>query len=267
MKDPGEVIIGGIQAGNYMFFCVAAGVSSLSKNGNSDSSGGGQPVPRFEIIAAVVEGGLPGTWIRERGTLLTAVDGVGEFDFQVAGVDGKLLIGKVYPETRILLVDDVDGITEITAADLQANDKAIVEAVFIPGDATGPTPKSGAPDVLGGTLRIAIMLVTMGDGGGVPPTPTPPVGIVSGKLQSVDSKLGVLIVTTATGDRCVTADQNTVVLQITITADGVDAMKATLDELIIGGRILASGTDDACLTASIIVGEGPDVSIPGPVTP
>ena len=261
--------------------------SDNSDSDNSDSDNGcdsdsdsdddcGSPDIRFEIIAAVVEGGVPGTWARERGTLETAADGMGEFDFRLGGPEGRLLIGKVYDETRIFLVSAADGITEITATDLQAGDQAVVEAVFVQGDETGPTPKADAvdcseaaipeecvdiPEKLDGTLRIAIMLVTMGDGG-VPPGEKPD-GVV-GKLLSVDTQTGQLMVAAADGDRCVNTSAETTILQVVVTEDGVEAIKATLADLEVGGLILVAGEDDACIEATLIVAQGPGK--PDPVT-
>ncbi|MDB4308124.1 DUF4382 domain-containing protein [Gammaproteobacteria bacterium] len=243
---------------------------------DSDNDCSSPPDIRFEIIAAVVEGGVPGTWTRERGTLETAADGMGEFDFRLGGPEGRLLLGKVYEETRIFLVSAEDGITEITAAELQAGDRAIVEAVFVPGDDIGPTPKSepidcseaatpeecqDVPEKLDGTLRIAIMLVTMGDDS-LPPGERPD-GVV-GKLLSVDSQTGQLMVATADGDRCVNTSEETTILQVVVTEDGVEAIKATLADLEIGGLILVAGEDDACVEATLIVAQGP--AKPDPVT-
>jgi len=108
------------------------------------------------------------------------------------------------------------------------------------------------------------MLVTMGDDGGTPPT-TPP-GIAAGKLLSVDDA-GQLMIATAEGDRCVNTSEETSILQVTITDDGVDAVKATLDDLVIGSLILVAGNDDACIEATVIVSQGPSKPEPGPVTP
>jgi hypothetical protein len=255
--------------------------SHSNSDGHSDSDGSCIPDTRFEIVAAVVEGGLPGTWIRERGTLETAPDDMGEFDLRLNGPDGRLLTGKVYPETRILLVSKEDGITEITAAELAAGDRAIVEAVFVPGDDLGPTPKQDSqdcselsapedcvdiPEKLDGTLRISIMLVTMGGDGGVP------TNVVAGKLLTANAETGVLEITTRDDDPvvCVEANSETVILQATITQDGVDVIKAGVGDLLIGGLILAEteATDASgvCLIATLIVAQGPDKP-EGPVTP
>lgn len=107
------------------------------------------------------------------------------------------------------------------------------------------------------------MLVTMGDEGGMPPA-GPPSGI-AGKLLSVDPKTGELMVATTDGDRCVNTSDETVILQVVITDDGVDAIKAALEDLVIGSLILVAGEEDGCVKATLIVAQGSDK--PGPVTP
>jgi hypothetical protein len=106
------------------------------------------------------------------------------------------------------------------------------------------------------------MLVTMGDDG-LPPVEKP--DGVAGKLLSVDLKTGQLMVAAAGGDRCVNTSEDTTILQLVVTEDGVDAIKATLADLKIGGLILVAGEDDACVKATLIVAQGSEK--PGPVTP
>lgn len=223
---------------------------------------------RLEIIAAVVEEGLPGTWERFRGTIETTPDGLDEFDFRLAGPEGRLLQGKLYEESRIFVLDEEDGIMEIEIIDLMAGDRAIVEAVFVPGDDLGPTPKGTpddcseasipeecqeVPEKLDGTLRISLMLVSLSDDG-TPPEETP--DVVGGKLLSVDTTTGRLDVATAEGDRCIDTDAETDILLIFVDGDEVKAIEATLEELEEGSLILASGTQNGCLDADIVVSEG-----------
>jgi hypothetical protein len=250
-------------------------VAKATSDDDSDSDSDDRPVRRFEVIAAVVEEGLPGTWERYRGSLETAADGLGEFDFRLSGPEGRLLTGKVYEETRIFLLSKEDGITEIEATDLAAGDKAIVEAVFAPGDDFGPTPKQapddcseasipeeclGIPEKLDGTLRIAIMLVRIGDDTTPPDLPD----FVGGKLLSANVITGELVVTTAAGDRCIETDDETAIFQIISIGEEVEAIKATVGELIIGSLTLATGTQNGCLDASIVVSEGAEVTTPEP---
>ena len=86
------------------------------------------------------------------------------------------------------------------------------------------------------------------------------------KLLSVETDIGgtgLLLIADSEGDRCVTTDEDTAVFQLFPTEDGVDAVKTTLDALIVGSITIASGIDDACIDANIVVSEG-DVRIDPP---
>ena len=257
--------------------CPIVNPLTVAEVTSSDSDNGNRAERHFEIVAGVVEEGLPGTWQRFRGTLETAPDGLGEFDFRLSGPEGRLLTGQVFDgDTRIFLLSKEDGITEISAAELAIGNKAIVEAVFIPGDDLGPTPKQvpddcseasipeeclEIPEKLDGTLRISLMLVRMGDDGGEPSLPD----FVGGKLKSADADTGELVIANA-DLHCVMTDEETAIFQVFKFADDVEAVKATVGELIIGSLTLASGTQNTltdCLDAEIVVSEG-DLKKPEP---
>ena len=209
---------------------------------------------------------MPGTWIRERGTLETDADDMGEFDFRLAGPEGQLLIGKVYDESRIFLVSEEDGIMEIEAEDLAARDRAIVEAVFIPGDEFEPEPKQEpkdcevslpeeecleVPEVLDGTLRIAIMLVSMGEdnGGGEPPVDAE---TASGNLVSVDKVTGELFIEQTLGIRCVNTDEDTTFIEVENTEQDPDFFISSIDELEVGAFVTAIGDTGECIDANVV---------------
>jgi hypothetical protein len=231
--------------------------ASIPENDCDDVEG---PTPKtggFEIIAIVVEGGLPGTWMRTRGMLETDVDeSEGTFDFLIANDDADLVTGQVYTESRIFTITADEGITEIEADALAAGDRAAVEAVLIAADDTpGPTPKADQD-----LLRISIMLVRPGDGEG--PVEPPEPDTLRGKLVSVDSDSSLTMVT-EDGERCVDVREGALIIQIFIIDGSVEGIKVALSDLLPGTRIGVAGVDteagvgdEVCFDAGLVISEG-----------
>jgi len=202
------------------------------------------PTP-FQVLAIVVEGGDPAKWQQLLGTLKSAVDSVkGTFNFLLDNGQGfpddTVLSGDLDPTTRIFLISRDTGVTEITGADLMAEDRAAVDAVQV------PAADVADPDV----LRIAIMLArTPGDSDMVS---------IKGVILSVDSSAGSLMVATDTMDRCVTTDADTKIFEVLVNDDSVENVPATLDDLDVGAKIFLTGAEDVagCFAADLIIAEG-----------
>lgn len=209
----------------------------------SDDNGDVAPTP-FQVVAVVVEGGMPDTWSRVRGTLKSIVDDkTSAFGFLVDVGQGfpidTVLTGQLYDTTRIFRLSRDAGMREISPAELMVEDRAIVDSVYIP------------PDADQGTLRIAMMLSRM------------PLDTISirGEIASVDVPGGTLQLSTLSGDRCVSTDMDTKIYEVFVNQDSVESVPAILADLTIGSMAGATGTDDAgCLAADIIIAEGQSVA-------
>lgn len=198
----------------------------------------------FQVLALVVEGGEPGTWSQLLGTLQTAVDpNLDTFDFLLDNGQGfeddTIVSGKLFDmSSRVFRFAADTGITEITAADLAAMDRAVVDSVTIPSQEVG----------VADTLHIAIMLArTPGDGD---------FEYIKGEISSIDSVAGSLMVTTVGGDRCVNTDMDTEIFEIFVNEDAVESVPATLDELDLGAKVVVTGMEGSCFAADLIIAEG-----------
>lgn len=198
----------------------------------------------FQVLALVVEGGEPGTWSQLLGTLQTAVDpDLDTFDFLLDNGQGfeddTIVNGKLFDmSSRVFRFSADTGITEITAADLAAMDRAVVDSVTIPSQEVG----------IADTLHIAIMLArTPGDGD---------FEYIKGEISSIDSMAGSLMVTIVGGDRCVNTDMDTEIFEIFVNEDAVESVPATLDELDLGAKVVVTGMEGSCFAADLIIAEG-----------
>lgn len=196
----------------------------------------------FQVQSIVVEGGEAGKWKQLRGTLRSVVTD-NTFDFlphngQSAAND-TIFSGKLFDSTRLFRISPTDGLVEIVAADLMADDRAVVDSVRVPADIETD------PDV----LRIAIMLTR---------APTSDLAGISGNILGIDVAAGTLEIATISGDRCVTTDDNTKIFEIFVTADSAESIAATLADLTAGNRIGITGeeTEDGCFAAHLIIAEG-----------
>lgn len=211
------------------------------------------PTP-FQILAVVVEGGFAGTWDRYRGAVEAPVDATTlTFPFRLAGEQDELLQGQLYAKTRIFRLDTNEGLSEIAPDAIAVGERAVVEAVRVPA----PEPKEGeeAEEPLD-TLRVALMLVV------AEPESLP--DIERGKILSIDTSDGALLLATETtpGGACVVSTESTIVLQVVPTGnedDPVNIIKVMFSDLLIGARTVAVGSlgSDSCLSAKLIVSEGP----------
>jgi hypothetical protein len=213
------------------------------------------PRPGFELLAFVVEGGLPGTWSRARGVVQTGIDqSLGTFDFMLANDASEIVTGQVYPKSRILAFTIDGGLVEIASDALTAGDRAAIEAVRIPGeDVPGPTPVADQD-----LLRIAIMLVRPeSDGPEDPET-------LRGRLASVGADS--LTLATASGDRCVNLAEGARIIQLVVVDDSVEGIPAELGDLEIGALTGVAGQDAGeCFEASLVISAGAVKPVPVPL--
>jgi hypothetical protein len=204
------------------------------------------PATTFQILAIVVEGGEPGTWSQLRGTLQTEVDPDPElhtFDFLLDNGqdfdDGTVVTGRFFDmSSRVFRIAAYTGITEITAAELMAMDRAVVDGVIIGSDDPG----------VADTLHIAIMLArTPGE---------TDLDFIRGRILSVDSITGSLMVATDGTDRCVNTDMDTAIFEFFVNEDSVESVPVTLADLDEGAKVVVSGMEGGCFAAELIIAEG-----------
>ena len=245
------------------------------------------PTP-FQIIAAVVEGGVPGTWQRYRGQLLSAVEpdseleGSGTFEFLLAGSEipeppeeAAGTLARVYSKTRIFAFNAETGLAEIMATDLQAGDLAVVEAVEavelmmppepepepVEGDTEGePEGEVEVEPVEVDVLRIAIMLVLQG-------ADAPGPDLLRGKIESISpvgeiGNAGTLSVISDEDSNavCVNSYEDTAIFLLVGADDSIQAIKASLGDLQENERIAIAGDSEGasgCFDAALMIARGP----------
>jgi hypothetical protein len=199
---------------------------------------------KFQILSLVVEGGEMGTWSQLRGTLQTAVDpGTDTFNFLLDNGQGfeddTVVTGRLFDmSSRVFRFSADTGVTEISAAELMAMDRAVVDSVTIPSE------EEGVAD----TLHIAIMLArTPGEGD---------LDYIKGEISSIDLMADSLIITTGVGDRCVNTDKDTAIFEIFVNEDSVESVPASLNELDVGAIAVVTGMEGDCFAADLIIAEG-----------
>jgi len=252
----------------------------------------GDPMPTpFQIIAVVVEGGLPALWNRYQGRLLSAseldqaVPGSWVFKFLLASdepvveepvaaaadegtepqVDDAALTARIYEKTRIFAIDVAEGLIEITPGDLNVNDRAVVEAVMPPKPVTPDAEVDAledevpADDPVVDDLRIALMLVLQGD-------ETPGPDLLRGKISSVEpveetgSAGGLWVISDETGDPvCVDSADTTLIYMLVGKEDSIQVIEVPLSALQPGSRIAIAGDSGAagdCFAAALMIAGG-----------
>jgi len=243
------------------------------------------PTP-FQIVAVVVEGGVPGTWERYLGILLSPVEpdsempGSGVFKFQLAGdeppvveppVEGAAedevpaeevpaILARVYEKTRIFAVNLDSGLVEIMAADLKAGDRSLLEAVEPPKPLPEPEPLEDEPEVEVDGLRVSLMLVLQDEA-------APGPDLLRGKIESVtpDGEIGnsgsLSVISDETANAvCVNSYAETAIYLLIGKDDSIEAIKVSLGELRVGDRIAVAGDSDGasgCFDAALMIAGGP----------
>lgn len=211
--------------------------------GDSDGDDGETPPKpplQFVLDAIVIEIGAPGTFATIRGELRSEiVDNM--YRFLVGGEWGidpdTVLKGRLYPTSRIIdsRGEDVDPST------LGDGDGAKVDGVVIQSEVEGEVD----------TLRTALMIVRGGDG---VPGPGLQERVLVGKVLSVDENIEQVRVATGEGDRCVLADDATVLFIVEV--DGrIEIVEGKISELGERELIVNFGLEDAggCFDANTII--------------
>jgi len=237
------------------------------------------PTP-FQIVAAVVEGGVPETWDRYRGALAsdfepdTELPGSGTFKFAMAVEavpaadevpEVPAVLARVYEKSRIFALSIENGLTEIAADSLQAGDLAILEAVIPPKpvppvDPVEPVEGDAAADEEATDgLRVAIMVVLQD---AVSPEPE----LLRGKIESVTpagniGNEGTLSVISddSLNAVCVNSSSDTAIYRLTGKEDSIQAEEIQISELMVSERISIAGTltVDECVDAAVMIAGGP----------
>lgn len=208
----------------------------------------------FALDAIVVEAGPLGTWTRVRGQLKSRVDDqtglFGLFVFSGQGFpENTVLTTQVFETSRIYRVDEA-GLRKISAVELMTEDIAGLDGVLIPGEVS----TGGDSEDL---LRAALMLTTPGVSID-PPEPEP--DVIRGKILSIDTEAGSMIVATEAGDRCVDSDDDTLIFEASLVDKVFEFVKVTLGDLTAGGGVGVYGIDDGvnCFAAELVVAAGDD---------
>lgn len=186
---------------------------------------------RLFLRAFVVEEGGPGAFRRVAGIANAGVDANNRFPLAVLPgqgfADEPVIAAQLYPQTRIF---DRSG-TELGADAIVADRRALLDAVLKLGDTATDNE-----------LRTALVILG---------ADSVPEAVLLGRVATVDP----LVVTTATGDRCVTATPATDVFRVTQTAEGLVSERIALADLEADQPVSVFGSEDTggCFVATTII--------------
>jgi hypothetical protein len=196
------------------------------------------PDERFSLLAVTVEQGSLGTFPRVRGTVASAWDAVLDrlslnADAAQDPIPAGPLTTQLFAGSRVFHEDG----TELTKGDLAPGQRALVDAVLVPG------ATEADPDILRGALVV------------VRDDPDAEL-VLEGTVVSVDPVTEEILVTTAGGDRCVAAAGAEVYL-VEAGDDGVASQAGSLADLAPGQALQVFGSEDegGCFTAAVILAE------------
>lgn len=202
-----------------------------------DDKGRVQGGDALALDAFVIEIGPLGTFARLKGTVLNALDAItSRFDFALDPAQGfgsdTTLATLVQDGTRIF---DRQG-TELGTDAIQAGKRATVDGVVALAGAGSTDPD---------TLRAALVVIRSESGEVA----------LEGEVLTVDVAATSLVMSTATGDRCVNAPEAEVFL-ISDT-DGLSSSRGSLADLTAGQAVTVFGSEgtDGCLVATTILAE------------
>jgi len=211
---------------------------SDSDSGSGDDSELPKPPLQFVLDAIVIEVGAPGTFATIRGQLKSEIiDDM--YRFLVGGDQGfdpdTVLKGQFYPTSRIIDArgDNVDPLT------LGDGDGVMVDGVVV---------RSEVEDEVD-TLRTALMIVRGVEGG-----PGPDEKVLVGKVLGVAEDVEQVRVATGGGDRCVLADDATVLFIVEVEGS-IEIVEGKISELGEREIIVNFGVEDAggCFDANTII--------------
>jgi len=214
------------------------GAAAVRDSDSDDGSELPEPPLQFVLDAIVIEIGAPGTFATIRGQLKSEIiDDM--YRFLVGGDQGfdpdTVLKGQLYPTSRFIdsQGDDVDPLT------LGDGDGVLVDGVVIRSAVEGEVD----------TLRTALMIVR-GDEGG----PGPDEDVLIGRVLGVDEDVEQVRVATGAGDRCILADDTTVLFIVEV-GGSVEIVEGKISELGEGETIISFGVEDAggCFDANTII--------------
>lgn len=230
---------------------LSGSASDADSDSDSDSDGdggGSRPPLQFVLNAIVIEIGAPGTFASIRGQLESTISEEDQYEFLVAPRQGfapdSMLLGQLYPSSRIINTDGND----VDRAALGAGDGALVDGVVM------LTNAEGAND----TLRTALMLVRGGAS-----IPEPDEEVLLGKVLSVDERAQEVTIATEAGDRCVLADDATVLFFVEEKSGEISLVEGKISELREGAIVVNFGVEDigGCFDADTIISRAEPVSI------
>ena len=225
--------------------------SDSDSDSDQDGGNGSRPPLQFVLNAIVVEIGAPGTFASLRGELGSGVSDDDQYEFLVGGGQGfapdTMLLGQLYPTSRII---DPEG-NDVDRSLLAEGDGALVDGVIVLSDAEDEND----------TLRTALMLVRARDG--MPMPPEPEEDILIGKVLSVNPDDQVVNIATDGGDRCVLADDATVLFAYEDEDGNVQLSEGRITDLAEGAVIVNFGIEDdgGCFDADTVLSRA------APVTP
>ncbi|MBT8441227.1 MAG: DUF4382 domain-containing protein [Gammaproteobacteria bacterium] len=210
---------------------------------DSDDGNGDRPPLQFVLKAIVVEIGAPGTFASLRGELGSGISEDGEYRFTVGGGQGfaldTMLLGQLFETSRII---DPKG-NDVDRSLLSEGDGALVDGVILLSDAEGGVD----------TLRTALMLVRARDG--IPIPPELEEEILVGKVLGVNPDEQVVNIATDQGDRCMLADDATVLFVFEDKDGEGQIVEGKITDLAEGAVVVNFGVEDeaGCFDADTIL--------------
>jgi hypothetical protein len=219
--------------------------SDSRDDSDSDGSGNLPPALPFILEAIVVERGLPGTFLRLAGILMSEIDPATDtYKIAVAPNQGitiepdNLLTGQLFAQSRII---DPDG-TDIDRTILMTEDNTVIDGVLL--------LKSGVDEA--DALQTALMIIRRGASIDPPDSED----ILIGTIQSIDAQtLMITPIGASTGDRCVNAAEAEVLFLVDSNGEPLDVIKGTVADLIENTKVTIFGTENSggCFDADLII--------------
>ncbi|MFW2405265.1 MAG: DUF4382 domain-containing protein [Gammaproteobacteria bacterium] len=219
------------------------GDSDSDSDSDSDGGNGERPPLQFVLSAIVIEIGAPGTFASLSGELQSGVNDSDQYRFLVGSGQGfapdTMLLGQLYATSRII---DPEG-NDVDRSLLKEGDGAVVDGVILLRDVEGEAD----------TLRTALMLVRARDG--VPMPPEPEEDVLVGKVLGVNPDEQVVNIATDQGDRCVLADDATVLFVFENKEGETEIIEGKITDLNEGTIVVNFGVEDkgGCFDADTIL--------------
>jgi hypothetical protein len=207
-----------------------------------------QPRAVLVLLAYVVEMGAPGTFDELRGIALSEVDDMDLFDFEIGSRDRlepeDVVAALLQMGTRIFARDGF----ELDAADILPDTRARIDGVFSEVDSEVDEEP---------LLKTALIVLDLG---------ADRLDVLRGEITMIDEEQRELLLEVnddgATGEECVSVRDETEILILGESDDGMSSESGSFEDLMVGWTVRADGVfgEDDCLVAKKILAspEDPD---------